>query len=653
MRSPVSVLFSTDGVEVPLKDNVALPTDARGFIGVGVDGGGNTQFVLVDTSGRYQIVGAAAEGAATAGNPLLIAGTDGTNARTPHLFDADSGAGAQYVLGVVLRKSASGGSVELGTSSDPVRTDPTGTTTQPISGTVSATQGTAAGAAAPWAVRLSDGSSFYSAPTAAQLPSSLVGGRLDSNIGAWLGSTAPTVGSKTSANSIPVVIASDQATVSVQTEAQIDYDTGGGTQNLSVIGIALPASGGAVAGGTATNPIRTDPTGTTTQPVSGTVTSNQGTAAGAAAPWSVRVSDGGSFVTVATDRTTAAAPFAVRLSDGSAFYVAPTAAQLPSSLVGGRLDANIGAWLGSTAPTVGSKTSANSIPVVVASDQGAITTSPDTGATTGTAVPSKANYVGGSDGTNIQGVRVFDADTGGGTQYVLGVALRKSASGGSVELGTSSDPVRTDPTGTTTQPVSGTVTANQGTAAAATAPWAVRASDGSAFISVATDRTTAAGPFSTRLSDGSAFYDAAKTGQLPSALVGGRLDINIGAWLGSTAPTVGQKTMANSMPVTLASDQSAVTANPTRSGTGTSSNVGSSASVVTLLASNSSRLGATVFNDSNQNLFLKLGSAASLTSFTVRVTPNGYYEVPYSYTGIITGIWSSANGNARVTELTA
>ena len=46
--------------------------------------------------------------------------------------------------------------------------------------------------------------------------------------------------------------------------------------------------------------------------------------------------------------------------------------------------------------------------------------------------------------------------------------------------------------------------------------------------------------------------------QLPAALVGGRLDSNIGAWLGSTAPTVGQKTMANSVPTVLASDQAAI-----------------------------------------------------------------------------------------------
>jgi hypothetical protein len=70
--------------------------------------------------------------------------------------------------------------------------------------------------------------------------------------------------------------------------------------------------------------------------------------------------------------------------------------------------------------------------------------------------------------------------------------------------------------------------------------------------------TTAAAPSSMRLSDGAAFYDAAKTGQLPAALVGARLDVNAGAWLGSTAPTVGQKTMASALPVSIASDQSAI-----------------------------------------------------------------------------------------------
>lgn len=47
-----------------------------------------------------------------------------------------------------------------------------------------------------------------------------------------------------------------------------DLDSGAGTDNHAVIAIGLPASGGHVVGGTSTNPLRTDPTGTTTQPVS-------------------------------------------------------------------------------------------------------------------------------------------------------------------------------------------------------------------------------------------------------------------------------------------------------------------------------------------------------------------------------------------------
>jgi hypothetical protein len=63
---------------------------------------------------------------------VTVRPSDGTNSVTT-MFDADSGAGTQYVQGVSLRKSASGGSVEAGTASDPLRFDPTGTTTQPIS----------------------------------------------------------------------------------------------------------------------------------------------------------------------------------------------------------------------------------------------------------------------------------------------------------------------------------------------------------------------------------------------------------------------------------------------------------------------------------------------------------------------------------------
>ncbi|HVI41776.1 MAG TPA: hypothetical protein VM577_14080 [Anaerovoracaceae bacterium] len=89
-----------------------------------------------------------------------------------------------------------------------------------------------------------------------------------------------------------------------------------------------------------------------------------------------------------------------------------------------------------------------------------------------------------------------------------------------------------------------------------------------------------------------------------------------------------------------------------RSTIGTTTTVDASATNVTLLALNTSRTGATIFNDSLQILYVKLGITASTSSFTVRILPNGYYETPFGYTGEIDGIWDGASGNARITEFT-
>ncbi len=92
---------------------------------------------------------------------------------------------------------------------------------------------------------------------------------------------------------------------------------------------------------------------------------------------------------------------------------------------------------------------------------------------------------------------------------------------------------------------------------------------------------------------------------------------------------------------------------PKSAGTGTESNVASSASAVTLLAANSARLGAVVFNDSSAVCYVILSATTPTVSvYTVQVQPGGYYELPFAYSGIIQGIWASASGNARVTEFT-
>lgn len=87
--------------------------------------------------------------------------------------------------------------------------------------------------------------------------------------------------------------------------------------------------------------------------------------------------------------------------------------------------------------------------------------------------------------------------------------------------------------------------------------------------------------------------------------------------------------------------------------TGTQTSIANSVTNVTLLAVNSNRLGATIYNDdADAVLKIKLGPVASSSSFTYAIPSFGYYEVPYGYTGVIDGIASVATGSARITELT-
>lgn len=85
--------------------------------------------------------------------------------------------------------------------------------------------------------------------------------------------------------------------------------------------------------------------------------------------------------------------------------------------------------------------------------------------------------------------------------------------------------------------------------------------------------------------------------------------------------------------------------------------VASSATSVTIINANAARLGLTVVNDSTSStLYMSLGTgAASIASggYTVALVAGAYWELPFRYTGKITGIWASALGYANVTEITA
>lgn len=85
--------------------------------------------------------------------------------------------------------------------------------------------------------------------------------------------------------------------------------------------------------------------------------------------------------------------------------------------------------------------------------------------------------------------------------------------------------------------------------------------------------------------------------------------------------------------------------------TGTVTSVSGTTSSTSLLASNTSRRAASIYNDSTSVLYINLGATASSTAFTVKLNQDDYYEVPAGYNGAINGIWASATGSARITEL--
>jgi len=351
------------------------------------------------------------------------------------LIDYDSGAGTQNMTVFGIALPASGGSVAGGTTSNPLKVDPTGTTTQPVSATslplptgasTSAKQpalGTAGsassdvitvqGIASMTALKV-DGSAVtqpvsgtvtVTQATAANLKVDLSGTSANATALKVDGSavTQPVSGTVTANAGTGTFTVSDQ-----HSNNTTDYDTGAGTQTMTMYGLALPASGGSVPGGTATNPVRVDTTGTTTQPVSaaslplptGASTSAKQPALGTAGSASsdvLTVQGIASMTALKVDGSAVTQPVS-----GTITVTQSTASNLKVDLSG---------------------TSANATALNVADQHTNITT---------------------------------DYDSGAGTQTMTMYGLALPASGGSVAGGTSANPIKTDPTGTTTQPVSAT-----------------------------------------------------------------------------------------------------------------------------------------------------------------------------------------------------
>ena len=74
---------------------------------------------------------------------------------------------------------------------------------------------------------------------------------------------------------------------------------------------------------------------------------------------------------------------------------------------------------------------------------------------------------------------------------------------------------------------------------------------------------------------------------------------------------------------------------------------------IILSAGSSLRQGFIVHNDSTAVLFVKLGTLASMTDFTHRLTSQASLEhrTGRVYKGVVSGVWDAAVGAAQVTEL--
>lgn len=166
------------------------------------------------------------------------------------------------------------------------------------------------------------------------------------------------------------------------------------------------------------------------------------------------------------------------------------------------------------------------------------------------------------------------------------------------------------------------------------------------------------------------------TPQLPAALVGGRLPVDgsgvtqpvsaaslplptgasteatLSAQSAKLPATLGQKAMANSLAVAVASDQSTLPTQKARGATAsTPAQVAASVTSVQLLASNAAAIRRSIVNDSaSATLYVKEGVTAATTSYSYKLAP-GDTAIIDDYTGRLDGIWSAAVGVAAIAEV--
>lgn len=91
---------------------------------------------------------------------------------------------------------------------------------------------------------------------------------------------------------------------------------------------------------------------------------------------------------------------------------------------------------------------------------------------------------------------------------------------------------------------------------------------------------------------------------------------------------------------------------PVRPASNFGTRIAGTAGNLILLDANPNRIGAAFFHEAGGGaLYLKLGSSSGTFDYTLQIPPNSYYEVPFGYSGTVSGIWALAGGSVQVTEV--
>ena len=98
--------------------------------------------------------------------------------------------------------------------------------------------------------------------------------------------------------------------------------------------------------------------------------------------------------------------------------------------------------------------------------------------------------------------------------------------------------------------------------------------------------------------------------------------------------------VGNAMPIRMVASSSSVNA------------VSTSGTSATLASASAGRLRIIVVNDSSATLYVKYGTTASSSDWTVKLAPDSTLDED-AYTGRIDAVLSTGTGTARVTELSA